>query len=645
MCGIAGFLGFPAAVTPAETLRAMTDAIAHRGPDADGAWLDDAAQVALGHRRLSIIDISPLGAQPMVSAAGRFVIVYNGEVYNFASIRDELSAAGAVFRGHSDTEVLLAAFERWGVRASLPRFAGMFAMAVWDREDACLTLVRDRLGEKPLFFGRVGGAWTFASELKALRKFPGWTGETDVRAVTQLLRHAYIQAPLSIYAGIEKLRPGTLVELRAGQEPVHATYWSAAAAARAGLSEPIGGSADEIATALEQVLRPVVRDEMVSDVPLGAFLSGGVDSSLIVALMQAESRTPVRTFTIGFSDTAFNEAGYARAVAAHLGTNHTELFLSGGDALALVDSLPQVYDEPLADSSQLPTMLVSRLTRQHVTVALSGDGGDELFGGYSWHQRRGSTDSVAMRTPALLRRSLGYVLSRIPDPPPAALARVLAGGAHGTGRRPANTLTRLGDMLSTGSESASFDAAMAHSLRPSSLLAMRHRAHAGSGSLSGPWLSESQVFESRMLMDAVSWLPDDILAKVDRAAMAYSLETRAPLLDHRVFEFAWRLHRADKISPAHGKIPLRTLLYRFVPQELIDRPKSGFSIPLASWLRSELRPWAEELIAEPHVRATGMLDAERVSMLWQQHQRGDCDHGSLLWSILSLLAFLRAQHR
>ena len=643
MCGIAGFLGQPASGTPDASVRAMTDAIAHRGPDADGAWCDHDARVALGHRRLSIIDLSPLGAQPMHSASARYVTVFNGEAYNFAPIRAELGRSGYPFKGHSDTEVLLAAFDRWGIEASIPKFAGMFALAIWDRQEQALWLVRDRLGEKPLFFGQVGGNWLFGSELKALRAFDGWRASVNISAVTQLLRHGYIQAPASIYEGIHKVRPGTMIVLRQGHAPREIVYWSAEQAARAGLANPIQGSSVEIVDALDAMLRPVVRDEMVADVPLGAFLSGGVDSSLIVALMQAQASRPVRTFTIGFEDPRFNEAGFAKQVAAHLGTDHTELMVRGEDALEFVSRLPDIYDEPMADSSQLPTLLVSRMTRQHVTVALSGDGGDELFGGYSWYTGSDTAGTLSRTGPAFIRRAIGSLLRSIPDPPPDLLVRAITGGDSAAGDRPANALTRLGEALKSNGAHASYLSTLAHTVAPTDMLRRELRTHAGSGTLDAPWLGDACIAESRMLFDSLSYMPDDILVKVDRAAMAFSLETRAPLLDHRVFELAWRIPHAMKMTNGVGKQPLRQLLDRYVPRSLIDRPKRGFAVPLAAWLRGPLRPWAEDLLSPQSVSSSGILDVGSVQRLWTQHLNGIADHSTRLWSVTTLLAFLRAE--
>lgn len=645
MCGIAGFLGAPRSGDPAAVLGAMTACIAHRGPDADGHWLEPESAIGLGHRRLSILDLSPLGAQPMTSASGRFVMVFNGEIYNFAVLRDELATLGHTFRGHSDTEILLAAAEQWGVREAVTRSAGMFAIAIWDRRDRRLSLARDRLGEKPLYLGRIGDTWAFGSELKSLRAVPGFDATLDPAAIAQLLRHGYIQAPRTIHRAVRKVRPGTILELRAGHEPDEHVYWSAHEAARRGLADPFRGSMDDVVDALDAVLRPVVRDEMVSDVPLGAFLSGGIDSSLVVSLMQAQSTRPVKTYTIGMDDPRYDESPHATAVATHLGTDHTVLPVRGDDALEFVERLPDLYDEPMADSSQLPTLLVSRLTRRHVTVALSGDGGDELFGGYTHHRQLGTIAALRARIPAPLRAPLGAMLARVPDPAPDALVRMLSDGGTTIGARPANALTRLGDMLAAGDEQGVFRAAIAHSTRPSRLLRPELRAAAGDGAQQGPWLAGGSAFEARMLFDAIAYLPDDIMVKVDRAAMAFSLETRAPILDHRVFEFAWRVPYAQKVIDGTGKQPLRRLLHRYVPRELVERPKQGFSIPLPAWLRGPLRPWAEELLSAEALRTGGVFAEAPVRRLWTQHAQGVADHAERLWAILTLQASIRSWTR
>jgi asparagine synthase (glutamine-hydrolysing) len=643
MCGLTGFLGLPPNGDPDGAVRTMCDRILHRGPDAGGAWVDTEAGIALGHRRLSILDLSPEGAQPMHAASGRYVIAFNGETYNFAPIRAELEGRGHRFRGHSDTEVLLAAFDAWGIAASIPRFAGMFAMAIWDRAERRLLMVRDRLGEKPLYFGRSGSSWLFGSELKALRAFPGWQGTLEPRAIAQLLRFGYIQAPLSIYAGVFKVRPGTWIELRSGQEPVETVYWSALDAAQRGLANPLRATDEEVANELEGLLRPIVKDEMVSDVPLGAFLSGGVDSSLIVALMQAQSSRPVRTYTIGFDDPRFNEADFARAVSEHLGTSHTELHVSGDDALRFIDRLPEVYDEPMADSSQMPTMLVSQLTRQHVTVALSGDGGDELFGGYTHYRSRGTVQRLRERVPGPLRSPVSALLGLVPDPPPAAIARLLTSGDLELGDRPPNGLTRMAHAMGATDEKALHGVMVSQTPRPGSTLRQSVRAKAGSGEFGGAWLAGAHPIESRMLFDATCYMADDILVKVDRAAMAFSLETRAPILDHRVFEFAWRVPLGQKIRDGVGKLPLRTVLYRHVPQALIDRPKRGFAVPLAEWLRGPLRGWARDLLEDATGPGAEWLDRGSVMTMWNQHVAGTANYADRLWTVLSLAAFLRRE--
>jgi asparagine synthase (glutamine-hydrolysing) len=642
MCGLTGFFG-PTDADAAAITRSMASTLAHRGPDAEGIWTDQDTGIALGHRRLSILDLSPEGAQPMHSASGRYVTAFNGEAYNFAPVRAELEATGHRFRGHSDTEVLLAAFDRWGIEASIPRFAGMFAIAIWDRHERRLILGRDRLGEKPLYVGQVGRTWVFGSELKSLRAFPGWQGRVDPRAVAQLLRFGYIQAPLSIYEGVRKVRAGTYLEIRAGQAPVETVYWSALEAAKNGLEKPLRATDEEVASELETLLKPIVKDEMVADVPLGAFLSGGVDSSLIVALMQAQSSRPVRTYTIGFDDPRFNEAGFAKAVADHLGTEHTELHVSGDDALRFIDRLPDVYDEPMADSSQMPTMLVSQLTRQHVTVALSGDGGDELFGGYTHYRSRGTAQRIRERVPSLLRSPMAAVLGLIPDPPPESLVRWLTDGDKEVGDRPPNTLTRIAYAIGAHDEQALHGVLVSQTPRPAQALRASMRARAGAGEFGGSWLAGAHPIESRMLFDATAYMADDILVKVDRAAMAFSLETRAPLLDHRVFEFAWRVPLEQKIQHGVGKLPLRNLLYRHVPRALIDRPKRGFAVPLAGWLRGPLREWANDLIESATGSDAEWLDRRTVRTMWEQHVRGSANYADRLWTVLSFAAFLRRE--
>ena len=648
MCGIAGFLepaGFPVAEGEARA-RAMADRLVHRGPDDEGVWCDGETGVGLAHRRLSILDLSPSGHQPMTSASGRFVTVFNGEIYNYSAIRTELEerAGAREWRGHSDTEVLLAAFEAWGVEATLARAVGMFAIAVWDRRERSLSLARDRMGEKPLYYGWQNGAFLFGSELKALRAHPAFVGVVDRRALTLLLRYAYVPAPYSIHEGIAKLPPGTVLTLAQGaREPVVHPYWTLRDAVERGRQAPFRGSETEAVDTLEAKLREAVGLQMVADVPLGAFLSGGVDSSTVVALMQAQSSRPVRTFTIGFNEKAWNEAHYAKAVATHLGTDHTELYVSPEDVLAVVPGLPRYYDEPFADASQIPTILVARLARQHVTVSLSGDAGDELFGGYSRY---------------FMARSLWDRVGRIPAPLRGAVARGLAGMTPATwdrlgrpvaGLLPAGWRNRpLGvrahqaaEILSARSPEDIFHGIVSHWHDP---------AAAVIGGVEPPTVLTDRSgwppvdgFEQRMMyLDALSYLPDDVLAKVDRAAMTTSLETRVPLLDHRIVEFAWTLPLHLKIRDGRGKWILRGVLDRYVPRDLIERPKIGFGVPLAAWLRTSLRDWAEDLLDESRLRQEGYFEPGLVRRKWEEHQTGGQNWHHCLWNVLMFQAWLRA---
>lgn len=642
MCGIAGFLGLPASGSMLEAARAMSGAIAHRGPDADGHWVDETAGVALAHRRLSIIDLSTAGAQPMVSGSGRYVIVFNGEIYNFRALRDELAAGGSSFRGHSDTEVLLAAIERWGPLGAAPRIAGMFAFALWDREDHTLTLVRDRLGEKPLYYGRSTGAWLFGSEMTALRAWPGVDRTVSRGAVAELVAYGYIRAPRTILEQFRKVRPGTAVVLKHGADPQEQVYWDPRAVAHEGVRDPLTGDDDAMADALLAVLSPVVGDEMVSDVPLGAFLSGGIDSSLIVALMQERSARPIRTFTIGFDDPRFDETRFAAAVATHLGTDHTELTVSGEDALELVPNLAQYYDEPLADASQLPTLLVSRLTRRHVTVALSGDGGDELFGGYAHHHSTGLIGRIRGVIPPPFRRVVGDGLSLLEDTSAARLFAALSRLRGTPDHWPANTLGRLSAALHAEAEGTAFAAALALNASPGRYVTVLPERWRYEEDVSRPWSQLLDASENRMLIDATSYLADDILVKVDRAAMAFSLETRAPILDHRVFTLAWRMPLERKLRDGRGKLPLRTLLSRYVPRELFERPKQGFRVPLGAWLRGPLRPWAEAQLDEDRLRRQALLVPAAARRLWAGHLRGDADLSAQLWPLLVLTDFVDA---
>lgn len=626
MCGIAGILatGDRAAVSPLETVRLMTAAMPHRGPDDDGHWSDDTAGIALGHRRLAIIDLSPTGRQPMSSADGRWMIAFNGEIYNFPELRRELTGAAArAWRGTSDTEVLLAAVSQWGLDDTLGRLVGMFAFALWDGRERCLHLVRDRMGEKPLYYGWQGSTLLFASELKALRRHPDWRGEIDRDALALYMRHGFVPEPYCIYRGFHKLTPGCSLRIDArpgakvGGTP--RPYWSPREVAAAAQASRFVGGPQEAVAELDRRLRTAVAGQMIADVPLGAFLSGGVDSSLIVALMQAQSPRPVRTFTIGFTETAYDEAPFARAVAAHLGTDHTEIYVTPRDALAVIPQLPEIYDEPFGDSSQIPTILVSKLARAHVTVSLSGDGGDELFGGYRHYDQAVRQWGRLASTPASLRRLLAHLI-----PPVNARAAKAAGVLAARDR-----MAVYRRLISQCDDPCRLVVGAAE---PPTVLTEPAR-HA-------PW---RDFREAMMWFDAVNYLPGDILVKVDRAAMSVSLETRVPLLDHRVVAFAWSLPASLKRHDGAGKWPLRAVLDRYVPRPLIERPKRGFGVPLGIWLRGELRGWAEDLLAPQRLRREGWLDARLVDVRWREHQRGDVDRRYYLWNILMFQAWLASQ--
>ncbi len=646
MCGIVGIFrpGGGESEWPV-TIRAMAESLRHRGPDDDGEWLDLEAGIALGHCRLSIVELSSLGRQPMRSPSGRYVMVYNGEIYNYLDLRAELEdhSDSPGFRGASDTEVVLAAFDRWGVRGSLVRFVGMFAIAVWDRQEHRLTLARDRLGEKPLYYGWMNGSFLFGSELKALRRHPDWSGDLDRDVLANFLRYGYVPGPASIYRGIHKLPPGTSLRIAAASTPGDLNepeeYWSLAAVAEAGQFDPFCGSDADAAAQLEDLLRGAVRHQMIADVPLGAFLSGGVDSSTIVALMQSESTSPVRTFSVGFREDDFNEAPHARAVADHLGTDHTELIMTARDALGVIPELPTIWDEPYADSSQIPTLLLSRMTRGHVTVALTGDGGDELFAGYDRYFQM----LDAIRKIGRIPRWMQHVLSRSPR----ALIGVFEGVFNRLGAGRLEALFRAGgffvDHLPFELTGMYRDGSLSQWQRPGALvpgaeelptvLTNRSRQAVVSGAV--PRMTT---------IDLVSYLPDDILVKVDRAGMAASLETRMPLLDHRVVEFSQRLPISLKIRGSEGKWILRQVLDKHVPKELVDRPKMGFGVPLADWLRGDLRDWVEALLDETKLRREGILNGEMVQSAWRAHVTGQQNNQSLLWTVLMFQAWQEAVH-
>jgi asparagine synthase (glutamine-hydrolysing) len=647
MCGITGFL-WPGADPEQhqEAIERTTETLLHRGPDDRGVWLDADAGVALGHRRLSILDLSPLGHQPMASACGRYVMVYNGEVYNFRSLRAQLEASGHRFRGGSDTEVMLAAFSAWGVGGALERFNGMFAFALWDRAERELHLVRDRLGEKPLYYGWCGRAFLFGSELKSLRAHPQFRAETDRGALALYMRYGYIPAPYSIYRGIRKLPAGGWLRIRpeeVGADPAVTRYWSVREVAQGAAGDRFAASEAELTTQLDELLRDAVRIRMEADVPLGAFLSGGVDSSTVVALMQAQSDRPVKTFTIGFQEEGYNEAEHAALVARHLGTEHTELYVTPGEALALVPRIPALYDEPFADPSQIPTALVAQLARGHVTVALSGDGGDELFGGYNRHLWAPRMWRRMRRVPLPLRSSAAAILKSVPptawDGMTRALSPVLPRGLlHNNA---GDKVQKLAGALSATDQRGVY----------ASLISHWDWDVVKGGERSDPLLQDAlwprlpSFTEQVMYLDTIQYLPDDILVKVDRATMSVSLEGRVPLLDPRVVEFAWRLPLEMKVREGRGKHLLRQVLYRYVPPALIERPKSGFAMPIDSWLRGPLREWAEHLLDPRALADAGVLRVEPVRERWRQHLNGSRNWQYELWDVLMFQAWREAADR
>jgi asparagine synthase (glutamine-hydrolysing) len=648
MCGIAGFYAPELRLDPMDVLRRMSDTIAHRGPDAQGEWFDPARGVGLAHRRLAIIDLSDAGRQPMRSASGRYVIVFNGEVYNFLRIRTDLGRLGHTFRGHSDTEVMLAAFEEWGVGPSLRRFVGMFAFALWDSVRGELTLARDRLGKKPLYYSVTNGTLVFGSEMKALRAFPGFNAPIDRQALTLFLRYSYIPAPHTINEGVRKLEPAHFIRFAARGHSVveleRHCFWNAAEIQAEASANPVAATAEEATSQLDELLRDAVQLRMIADVPLGAFLSGGIDSSLVVALMQALSSRPVRTFTIGFREDAYNEAHHAKLVARHLGTDHTEVYLTPVETLAVIPKLPQMYDEPFADSSQIPTALVCAMARQHVTVALSGDGGDEAFGGYTRYvQARGISARNSLLPSWLLHaasRSIPHVpmnfwegLARVSQPITSGKLRV-----DGFGYR----MLRMADRLGCATPQQLYRHLMSHWLAPMKVVVGGHEPSTLLGDAPAT-RNLDQFTEQMMLLDILTYLPDDILVKVDRASMAVALEVRAPLLDHRVLEFAWRLPLALKLRDGRGKLVLRRLLSRYVPEKLFERPKSGFGVPIYHWLRGPLRDWAESLLDEQRLEREGYLNPMPVRSVWQSLLTGRTEWeygGELIWSVLMFQAWL-----
>ena len=645
MCGITGFLN-PGAAGDSE-LRTrvcrMAEQIVHRGPDDFGAWVDSEVGLALGFRRLAILDLTMEGHQPMLSACGRYAMVFNGEVYNFKAIRQELEPRGHRFRGHSDTEVILAAISQWGVEPAIKKFVGMFAFVLWDRHERALHLVRDRLGIKPLYYGLAAKTFLFGSELKALRAHPDFVSEIDRDALALQMRHSYIPQPYSIYRGIHKLKPGCILTVRASDSPfrplpVPKSYWSAEEVYEEGIASPFKGTEVEARIQLEELLREAVRVRMVADVPLGAFLSGGVDSSTVVALMQAQSARPVKTFTIGFYESNYNEARQAKAVAVHLGTDHTELYVTPDETMAVIPNLPALYDEPFSDSSQIPSYLVSALARQHVTVSLSGDGGDELFGGYNRYFLGDSVWKKVRWMGKLGRRLAAWALTRM-SPQTWCRLFAIADGSLAPQTTPAEKVYKLVEALNANTSQDFYRSLVSH-WNPSSEIVLG--ADEPPTILSDPfkWLMLPEFRQQIMFLDLITYLPDDILTKVDRASMGVSLEARVPLLDHRVVEYAARIPLSMKIREGQGKWLLRQILYRYVPKELIERPKMGFGIPIDDWLRGPLRAWAEDLLHEDRLRREGFLRPEPIRKLWLEHLSGRKNWQNHLWDVLVFQGWL-----
>jgi asparagine synthase (glutamine-hydrolysing) len=647
MCGIAGIVERAGAGSNDALHREianLTATLRHRGPDHGGFWLDESAGVALGHRRLAILDLSPEGEQPMHSRDGRFVLTFNGEIYNFAELKNELLARSHTFRGHSDTEVMLASFVEWGVHNAVRRFVGMFAFALWDRQERTLTLARDRMGEKPLYYGFAGGAFLFGSELKALRAFSKWSGEVDRDALSLFFYGGYVPGPFCIYRGIRKLLPGSIFQLKEqhllrNEMPEPVRYWSLDAVAREGCEESFEGNEAEAIEELDRLLRASIRSQMVADVPVGAFLSGGIDSSVVVALMQAQSTRPVKTFTIGFHEREYNEARHAAEVAAHLKTDHTELYVTPEEAMSVIPRLPQIYDEPFSDSSQIPTFLVAQLARTQVTVSLSGDAGDELFGGYARYSFSQRFWSRLKLFPSSFRRKTARVLQAFSAEEGQASFLVKAIERSSAGRLIKDRILKAGDLISAESADSLYWRLNSHWSNTAGFVpgsnpqVLEAAFHNNQISLGG-------FLERMCYSDSVSYLPDDILVKVDRATMAVSLEVRVPLLDYRVVEFAWRLPSRMRVRNGETKWLLRQVLYKYVPRRIIERPKMGFGVPIEHWLRGPLRDWAEDLLSSDRLKAEGFLDVKRVRDRWEQHLSGRRRWHYSLWDVLMFQAWL-----
>jgi asparagine synthase (glutamine-hydrolysing) len=642
MCGLTGYWQTPGAPEWAmcEQVKCMADTVTHRGPDDSGAWVDPAAGIALGFRRLAILDLSPTGHQPMFSADGRYVVIFNGEIYNYRDLRAELEQRGIRFRGSSDTEVILEGCSIWGPEATIPRLWGMFALALWDRQERVLILARDRVGKKPMYYTQMNDAFIFGSELKALRAHPAFQAEIDRDALALYLRFGYVPSPHSIYQGVHKLPPGHYAVVREARRPELHCYWDARRVVETGLARQLNLSDAEAIEGLDALLRDAVARRMIADVPLGALLSGGLDSSIVVALMQAQSSIPVKTYTIGFHVAEYNEAEAAKAVARHLGTDHAELYVTPQETQDVIPRLPQLYDEPFADSSQIPTFLVCELARRHVTVSLSGDGGDELFGGYT---RYLWAEGIWKRLRYLPQPARQLAAGAIRQASPARWDAVYAGIEPLLPPRlrqslPGDKLYKLAGMLPSANQDRLYHRLVSLWKTPDELVIGGHEP--------ASLLTDASIrrnipnFTERMMfLDLVTYLPDDILVKVDRASMGVSLEARAPLLDHRVVEWVWQLPLTLKKRDGRSKWLLRQVLYRYIPPELIDRPKTGFGVPIDVWLRGSLREWAEALLDEKRLRREGFLRPEAIRSTWADHLSGQRNEQYRLWAILMFQAW------
>ncbi len=660
MCGFTGYINIQNNETNLAmeaVISRMGQTLRHRGPDDSGVWVDEKAGVALGHTRLSIIDLSEHGHQPMVSGSGRYVIAYNGEVYNFQRLRETIeNDPGPVdWAGHSDTEVMLEAFERWGVKKAVKSFNGMFAFALWDRKERKLSLARDRSGKKPLYYGWINGVFMFGSELKSIKAHPGFSAEVDRDALSLLMRYSYILSPHSIYKGVHKLLPGTILTLDHGQlgnrprfspfadnEPVcPERYWSARECFESGASNRFSGSLDEAADRLDTLFRDAVGIRMISDVPLGALLSGGIDSSSVVAIMQAISDRAVRTFTIGFNEDDFDEAVHARAVAGHLGTDHTELYVSPEMALDVIPGLPELYDEPFADSSQIPTFLVSQLARESVTVALSGDGGDELFTGYHRHTRGDWLYGNLRRFPGAVRGAVARLMMAVPADKWSRLFGLIKPVIPADLNQPnaGDKIHKLAKILDSATPEDIYRQLVSQWDDPESLAPGSAEPRTVITDRS-QWLDDQDFTRRLMYIDLAGYLADDILTKVDRASMGVSLEIRCPVIDYRIVEFAATLPKHLRLKNGRGKLVLRKMLCKYVPEQMVERPKRGFSIPLDVWLRGPLRDWAESLLDSKRLREEGYLDPAPVRRAWEEHVSGKLNWRSRLWNILMFQAWL-----